>query len=62
MIEKLCANCRFDVTYVDLSKQDNKCPRCRCGIINKTETSTLINQPSASSNNPLVPGKPLTTT
>ena len=58
-ISVLCNNCRWNATNVELSKLNNKCPRCGSGMFNRTELETEIDQPETGDNSPDVRGKPL---
>ena len=55
----LCHNCRFDVTMIEMSKLNNKCPRCGGGAFDGWTLEKEKDQPETGDNSPDVRGKPL---
>lgn len=57
-----CHNCLFDVTNIEMSKLNNKCPRCGSGMFNNPNREPREIEedvPNTGGNAPDVRGKPL---
>ncbi len=55
----ICHNCLFDVTNIEMSKLNNKCPRCGSGMFNVNILEVSKDVPNSGGNNPDVLGKNL---
>ncbi len=54
-----CKNCLLDLTLVNLSKIENKCPRCGCGLFDKLQRTELKDIPNSGGNTLLTRGSEL---